>query len=83
MKIKVYDNGGETVDRYTVVLGGHVYLMSADANMPNGVCSYAATVDDFAKDFAAGDPQVEIHSLPRGVLVQIVRILGEETSWHT
>lgn len=39
--ITIYDNGGETVDRYSVFIGNDVWDLSEDANLPNGVCLYA------------------------------------------
>lgn len=48
--VKVYDNGGETFDRYTVILpDGSVFGMSYDAT---GFNQY---VGDIGKDIEAGD----------------------------
>lgn len=39
--IHVFDNGGATYDRYTVVFpDGSIYGMSHDADTPNGVCAF-------------------------------------------
>ena len=41
--VEIYDNGGKTLDRYTVVIGSPVtpdkwvYMMSATAGIPGGV----------------------------------------------
>jgi len=42
-RLNVYDNGGKTADRYTVVLNDDQWLLSHDANMPNGVCMYGGS----------------------------------------
>ena len=44
-KVKVYDNLGESADRYTVVFGKHLgvypyYAMSAQPRHPWGICQY-------------------------------------------
>ena len=48
-KTKVYDNGGKTVDRYTVIInqgkGNDIYTMSDDPFYPLGVNQYSHTVD--------------------------------------
>ena len=46
MKIEVYDNGGETFDRYTVVIGCNVYSMSANALSPQGVNQLALVLKE-------------------------------------
>ena len=44
MNTHVYDNGGETVDRYTIIIGNDVYTMSQNAMSPNGFNQYAGTL---------------------------------------
>ena len=44
---KIYDNGGETADRYTVVVGGSVYGMSDEPFHPQGVNLYSGEQDEF------------------------------------
>ena len=50
-KIKVYDNGGKTLDRYTVLIrnyemgGFDVYTMSSDPLSPQGINQYNHTAD--------------------------------------
>lgn len=68
MLIECYDNGGKTMDRYTVVYplrGSWVYLtMSKNANMPNGVnlCEVTSERYDLPReelvDFWSLPPQV-------------------------
>jgi len=38
--LKIYDNGGKTIDRYTVILDGAVFTMSYDPLSPQGVNQY-------------------------------------------
>ena len=69
-KIQAFDNGGETADRYTVILpNSDTYLMSMDANMPNGVCIYVG------KSFGMEGKQLQLGDLSKGVLVQIITLL--------
>jgi len=49
MKIKVYDNGGKTWDRYTVSIDEDVYSMSANATSPDGFNQYWGELKDFDK----------------------------------
>lgn len=38
--IRIYDNEGETVDRYTVIIDEHCYGMSHNPMQPNGFDQY-------------------------------------------
>ncbi len=38
--LKIYDNGGKTIDRYTVILDGAVFTMSDDPLSPQGFNQY-------------------------------------------
>ena len=40
-KITVYDNGGKTMDRFTVVIGDDVFGMSEDPTSPQGFNQWA------------------------------------------
>jgi len=46
MKITIYDNGGATLDRYTVIIGTGVYSMSINALSPQGVNQYCCETAD-------------------------------------
>jgi len=48
-KVVVYDNGDETMDRYTVIIGNDVYTMSSNPDSPQGVNQYAGTVGSDVK----------------------------------
>ena len=70
--VQVWDNGGLTMDRYTVVIGDDVWFMSAYPTYPNGVCEYGG--------FWMGDleePPIVLNELPIAVLKQII-VLAEE-----
>ncbi len=38
--MRIYDNQGRTIDRYTVILDGEVYTMSSSPLSPEGVNMY-------------------------------------------
>jgi hypothetical protein len=63
MKVKVWDNGGRTFDRYTVFLGSDAYVVGPTGNHPQGVCMY---VGDAASVDPEGEP-VAIADLPPAV----------------
>ena len=65
MKIKVYDNGGKTFDRYTVILSdGSIIGMSKNALSPQGFNQYCGDVKDYQlKNNEAIGQKVSIKSL--------------------
>ena len=71
MKIRVFDNGGKTADRYTVLLDEDGYGMSEDANMPNGVC-----MSIWGEYVPGQDREIVLGELPKGTLVAIINILS-------
>lgn len=72
-EVKVYDNRGKTIDRYTVVFPtGDIYLMSVDANMPNGVCTYAGNDQDIISD---EDKRIDVDEIPSGTKQQIKNLM--------
>ena len=76
IKVRVYDNGGITADRYTIVFPtGDTYLMSEDANMPNGVCMYAG--DNPAIPDKDIDREIDIENLPEGTKKKIAELYRE------
>ena len=76
--IRVYDNGGATIDRFTVIIGKDVYGMSDNANMPNGFCQYIGTVQELGGISTIskldGERHIGLDSLPIGVQIQIKRL---------
>ena len=46
-KVQVYDNGGKTLDRYTVIIDNEdVYTMCHNPNSPTGVNQYAGKLNE-------------------------------------
>jgi len=74
--IKVYDNGGETLDRYTVIINGDVFTMSSDPLWTQGVNQWLGTVDEIDKD-KLGIP-ISLKQLPKEVLIAILYRLCDE-----
>ena len=44
MSIRIYDNDGETFDRYTVIIDNNVFTMSHNAQSPQGFNQYVGTI---------------------------------------
>ena len=72
---RIYDNGGESFDRYTVIINNDVYGMSNNARAPNGFNQYCYTINlekhtDF---FGDGDDEtlMELEWLPDDVQTAI------------
>ena len=66
-KVTVYDNGGESMDRYTVVIGDDVFGMSENPGSPQGFNQWAGNV---GKDIRLGShlgKVVKVTSLPKPV----------------
>lgn len=63
--IEVYDNGGETADRYTVIIDNNVYLMSDNLLSPQGVNQYNGKLYD--APLARTGERVVLESLPEDV----------------
>lgn len=73
-KITVYDNGGETVDRYTVIVGNDVFAMSDNALMPDGYNQYMGAWAEFDfKNNPAIGKEIEYSSLSDEVKTAIQR----------
>ncbi len=76
--ITVYDNGGKSIDRYTVIMGNEAYGMSSDANAPNGFNQYIGVV---GRDIKVGrhlGKIVKLEKLPQRVLNAIEDRMEEE-----
>ena len=72
--VTVWDNGGLTMDRYTVVIGDDVWFMSSYPGYPNGVCMYGGI---WMGDLE--EPSIVLNELPIAVLEQIIVLAKEET----
>ena len=75
MRVRVFDNGGKTADRYLVELEDNSWFMSRDANMPNGVCMYAGKSENECPERSR---EIQLGDLPVGTLCQIINILTRE-----
>lgn len=64
--IEIYDNGGETFDRYTVIIDGDVYGMSANPNSPQGFNQYSGTLAELPMARSNGE-RITMESLPEEV----------------
>lgn len=74
MNVAVYDNGGKTFDRYTVILGESVFTMSENATQPDGFNQYAGEVGEIdLRNFPI--LKKELRDLPKPVLVAIIERL--------
>lgn len=76
--LRVFDNGGKTLDRYSVIIGDDVYSMSHDANMPNGCNYYAGIVESISPKMFEYEV-VDIKSLPESLLIAIAIRLNDST----
>lgn len=64
--IEVYDNGGETFDRYTVIIDGNVYGMSHNPLSPQGFNQYRGKLSELPMARGNGD-RITIESAPDDV----------------
>lgn len=73
MKIKVYDNEGQTIDRYTVIINDYdVFTMSINALSPSGYNQYYGKIDKYILRDLKGKNPKPFRSLPKNVLVAII-----------
>ena len=70
MKIKGYDNGGSTLDRYTIIIGKDVWIMSHNPTSPQGICLYFGK----ASCHYIVDREIKVLSLPTSVQLKIYDI---------
>lgn len=77
-KILVYDNGGKTIDRYTVVIDRQVYCMSDNATSPQGVNQYNCDVSEIDLAQLENDEErISVENLPSEVQLAIKDRLEE------
>lgn len=78
-RVRVYDNGGKTIDRYSVAISRQrrgqkvydIYGMSEDALSPQGFNQFCVSVGDMrAMDFTESK-RVQVQDLPREVITAI------------
>ena len=61
--VRIFDNGGKSFDRYTIIIGQDVYGMSENATSPQGFNQYLGLVDEFEFPLE-GVKEVTLDSLP-------------------
>ena len=77
-KVTVYDNGGKTMDRYTVILGNQVFGMSENPGSVQGFNQWAGQVGSDIKVGPHLGKSVKVTSLPKPVQVAIKDRLKQE-----
>ncbi len=71
MAFQIWDNGGKTIDRYTVIFDGSVYTMSENALSPQGVNMYMCEVSEIIKRTLKHERKMKFTELPQEVQTAI------------
>jgi len=66
-KVRIYDNGGRTIDRYTVIIGRDAYGMSTDPFYPQGFNMHVGEVPNQVMLGGHLGKRVNFNSLPTEV----------------
>jgi hypothetical protein len=82
MNAIIFDNGGRTLDRFTVIVGRAVFNMSTNALMPDGVNIFAGELDEeeSPEQFTHLGTQVECATLPEEVQRAIALRVAQVTN---
>jgi len=74
MILKVWDNGGKTMDRYTVRIRNDYYGMNEYPFHPQGFCQFVGSYGEVKEGRHLGKllPQGQFHTLPADVRKAIV-----------
>lgn len=75
--IVVYDNGGDTIDRYTVIIGKDAYGMCNNPLSPQGFNQYAGEVGTDIKLGSHLGKKVNPNSLP-DIVKKAIKIRQDE-----
>ena len=67
----VYDNGGETVDRYSIIIEGSVYGMSSDPFSPLGFNQYCGETHELAPPGKHLGKKISVKLLPDNIKAAI------------
>ena len=70
-KTRIYDNGGKTIDRYTIIIGNSFYAMGDDATSPQGFNQYCGEFADGYKEGRHLGQRVTLKSLPHTIQAAI------------
>lgn len=75
-RINVFDNGGRTFDRYTVIIDQSIFAMSHNASSPQGVNQYAGPVQALDSEMSSHMGELLPH-IP-GVLKRAIKERQQE-----
>jgi len=77
----VYDDGGKTVDRYTVVFAGAVFGMSSDPFSPQGFNQYCGDITEFPQGLEHTGRRLSIDEIPeqikKAISSRVIMMEGE------
>jgi len=78
-ELRIYDNGGLTIDRYMVIIGDDVYGMSADALSPGGFNNFCGNLNEFELSIPSLGEDVtdDYATLPDGLVRAILFRAGQ------
>lgn len=65
--IRVFDNGGKTFDRYTVIIDQYVFTMSENACSPQGINMFAGELSELDSEAVTAGQPVMFEDLPKEV----------------
>lgn len=65
VEVKCYDNKGDSFDRYSIILEGHVYAMSHNPSSPQGFNQYCCEEDELV--LQKKDSEINFSELPQQV----------------
>jgi hypothetical protein len=74
-QVTVYDNGGTTFDRYTVIIGDAVFGMSMHPRDPQGFNQYCCQLPIMSTESLG--LQVPLHELPEEVRKAILERIAD------
>lgn len=71
-EVRVFDNGGKTLDRYTVIIDGSIFAMSGNPEHPQGVNQYVGE----KPCNLSGDRELRWDEVPEPVRKAILNRIG-------
>ena len=73
MNIRIFDNEGRSIDRYTVFIDGGVFGMSHNPNSPQGFNQFCCTVSEVGneKRYTRLGKEITIEDVPEEVQIAI------------
>ena len=77
--VKVFDNGGATFDRYTIVTKEALYTMSTNALSPSGFNQFSHAISDGEYHHDKNrEKEISLRDTPVDVLIAIINRLEVE-----